>query len=485
MISRSTPCDWLYWFNRLDNDEEIRLAAYTPVVPIKALQTMRIEAACSKLDEAWKNVFVPGPQHVDILRTLVDQAKEFAQSNHPTLKDYNRQLSANLPPAGLQPIRCLTGLAGVSKSSLVKAFERICQLEHPGQFIAEGQRLALRPVRRVEIDGQPSTRSILKNLANPLAIASKAMSDTAALMAHLRDWFMVSGCCSLVVDEMQFFTQSSTASTKTSQVIMCLGNLGVPLIYIANYSLVRKLMLRPHEEKDRLLAAPIVLDPPNPDAPWWAAAVTEYLAVSPECFRIDVPANAGELHRLTAGLFRALRQLLLHAYREAVSTGSTFVSMREVRLAYRSRAFSCHRKDIEDLASLAVSRLMEEKRFDLTCPFAEIKDATIATRTLKPAWPQQLTATASPIGSQNFLLESTLSVDEQACVDVLRQAANRKPEERITAKVTRLPRRTAVSAQSLIQGAQLLRNGLSTSRSKSKAENTSTSPLEPDDEKTN
>lgn len=484
-MSTASIHDWLYWFDRLDNDEAIRLAAYVPVVPVRDLQTMRVDEACRRLDETWRNVFVPGAQHVDILRALVDQAKGFAQSIHPTIKDYNRLRNAVRPvPSGVPSIRCLTGLAGVSKSALVKTFERICQLEHPGQFVAEGQRLALRPVRRVEIDGQPSIRSILRDLANPLAVAGKAMPDSTVLMAHLRDWFMATGCCALVLDEMQFLTQSSTASTKTTQVIMCLANLGVPLLYVANYSLVKKLMQRPHEEKDRLLAAPIVLSPPDPDTPWWTAAVAEYLAVSPECFRIDAAANARELHRLTAGLFRTLRHLLLQAYREAISAGSLFVSMKEVRLAYRSRAFSCHRKDIEDLASLAVSRLMEEKRSDLMCPFSEIKERPVATSMTKTS-SQQLTPSTPIFDAPSYLLESALSAEAKANLDVLRQAANRPLEERVTAEVTRLPRRTGVSAQSLMEGAQLLRNGLSTSCSKNKAENISTLPPEPEDEKTN
>jgi hypothetical protein len=455
------PCQpaWLYWFDRLDTDEAIRRAAYMPGIPVIGLPAMRIEEACKKLDDAWAEIFVPGPQHITILRMLIDQAINFSSSAHPTLKDYNRQRSGDFQQSSnLQSIRCLNGLAGVSKSSLVKAFERMCRLDHPGHFVSEGQRLVLRPVRRLGIDGQASVLRILKTLSNPLAVAGKGMSDVGTLMAHVCDWFAATGTCTLVVDEMQFFTQSSTASTRTSQLIMTLANLGPPLIFVANYSLVKKLMLRPQEEKDRLLAAPIFLDPPVVDEQSWADSVKEYVKVSPECFRLGRPDEVIELHRLTAGLYRALRVLLLQAYREAVHLSRPFVSMHEVRLAYRSRFFSGHRRDIEDLASLAVSRAMEERRPDLVCPFAQHFKMSVARTATTNANSEEYRLHLGPLfGAPAALVESTVSAEAQTTLDALRRASNPPSGERINAKVLKMPKTPVVSAQSLTDGAQLFR----------------------------
>jgi ABC-type proline/glycine betaine transport system ATPase subunit len=120
-----------------------------------------------------------------------------------------------------------TGLAGVSKSSLVKAFERICRLEN-GQLVSEGQRLALRPVRRIGIHGEQSVRGVLESLANPIALANMTLRNNGAL-----DGAFTGVACrddnGLVLDEIQFFTRSSTASTKTSQLIMVGGSLKIGL----------------------------------------------------------------------------------------------------------------------------------------------------------------------------------------------------------------------------------------------------------------
>lgn len=467
MTEGHKQCEWLGWFDRLDTDEAIRLAAYLPVVPVPDLEHLSVDEACQTLDRAWKAIFVPGPQHVQILRSLLDQSRGFARSMYPTVKEYNRlRCSGTQGAITSEPIRCLTGLAGVSKSSLVGAFERICRLQPTAEFQTDGQRLMIYPARRLEIGGQPAVRGILKGMANPMALAGRAMTEMSGLMDHVRDWFMATATSTLVVDEMQFFTQSRSASTKTSQLIMTLASLGPPLVYVANFSLVQKLMLRPQEEKDRLLAAPIVLNPPAADDSWWTVAVGEYMAVCPQTFKLDASVQVQALHRYTAGLFRALRQLLLQAYREARGQNKHQVTLEEVKLAYRSRIYSSHRKDVEDLASLAVSGLMAEKRPDLVCPFTEIQVAARAS-TVKLTLAQQQ-RNVSSWDPPSVLIESTISAHATAALRDLRRATDRPPEGPTSATVTRLPKRDPVSAQSLLQGAQVLRDVLTQPRAATK-----------------
>ncbi|NTV94162.1 MAG: hypothetical protein HGA75_01950 [Thiobacillus sp.] len=464
MTADHKQCEWLGWFDRYDTDEALRAAAYQPAIPIQGLQQMSVEEACKQLDQAWEAIFVPGQQHLVMLHSLLDQARGFAMSMYPTLKDYNRlRCSSAQPVIAPQPIRCLTGLAGVSKSSLVQAFERICQLQPTADFLTDGQRLKVHPVRRVVINGQPAILGILRGMANPVALSGRARIEMAGLMGHVGDWLSATATSTLVVDEMQFFTQSALASTKTSQLIMTLANLGPPLVYVANYSLVRKFLLRPQEEKDRLLGAPMVLEPPGADDPLWSAAVQEYLSASQGTFKLDAALHALELHRYTGGLFRALRKLLLQAYREARAHDRHEVSQEDIKLAYRSREYSSHRKDVEDLASLAVSPQMAEKRPDLVCPFTEVHVG--GTRgAVKPVLSRQQQP-VPPLDAAALLIESTISTAAKARLRELRRAANAPPDERMTATVTRLPKRVQVSAQSLLQGAQVLRDVIKKPRS--------------------
>lgn len=460
---------WLSWFTALDSDEAIRQAAYLAVKPVEGLAELHLEEACRMLEQAWKEVFVPGAQHIEILRSFVKHAAHFSVSTTPTLKDYNRQRSAGaLTPSEMPTIRCLTGLAGVSKSSLVKAFERICSLANRGQFITDSQRLILRPVRRIGIDGQQSIRGVLEELANPIALVSMKR-DNKTLMEHLRQWLAVTATASLIVDEMQFFTQSSTASVRTTQLVMTLASLGVPLIFVANYSLLNKLVQRPQEEKNRLLASPCIVRPPAAADELWFESVREYLKVAPDCFNIKTSAEFEELHMLTAGLFRALRELLLQAYRETILHGRSVVTITEVRLAYGSSVFSAYRKDIEDLAVLGVTPNFD-RRPDLVCAFTERYVETTATDK-KPKSSTRSAILPSDISAA--LIEGTVSINAQATLRMLRRSSESVVANSSEAKVLQMPKRAAVSAQSLLDGASLFRQVTRERRSGSKKNVTS------------
>lgn len=440
---------WLHWFDRLNSDEAIRQFAFQGAELIDNLGGMSLEDASAKLEAVWENIFVPGPHHVEILRSLVDQANRFSRSTYPTWKDYNLLRDSLIePPQQLLPIHCLTGLAGGGKSSVMAAFERICKVGPSNQFVSAGQKLCLHPVRKIRIKAHLTMRAVLKDLANPLATAGRHLSDLGELLQHVQDWLLASGTSALVVDEMQFLTQSSSASTRTAQVLMTLGGLGFPLIYVANYSLVHKLQTRPQEDKDRLLSRPVVLERPAAESEIWRQVVSEYLKVEPDLFRIAAQSEAQELHRLSGGLFRALRQLLLFAYRISKDRERAAVTMDEVRLAYRSAQYSSHRHDVEDLTALSISSLTGERRPDLVCPFESV-----------PGAPMKSVLRSPPrINAPMAMVESTLSVGAQAALKELRKAAATSQTDKAKATVTPIPRRAPLSAQTLLEGAKLLRD---------------------------
>lgn len=453
MSSDISKHEWLYWFDRYNDDASLINAANVPGKPIDPRPLSSTEESCQMLNRHWEQIFVAGPQHVKMLRMLIDSAKGFARTHQPNLREYNRQRSLNNSiPFSDQAIYCITGLAGVSKSSTTKALSRICELDETGRYLADGQNLALRPVRRISISSSASISEILKGMANPIAMAGRKTVDLSWLMAHLRDWFQATATSSLVVDEMQFFTQSSAASTRTVQLIMTLAALGVPIFYVANYSLVRKLMKRPHEEKDRLLSNTLILEPPRIGESWWVDVVKEYLAVLPGVFLINAHGDAHELHQLTAGLFRILKNLLLQAYRDATLNGDPYVRMSDVRAAYRGRSFSSHRKDVEDLKSLSISNHLVDIRSDLVSPFDEIADRHSDGQSKKHQGHRKI-----PHGLNNapaVMIESTISKAARSELKKLRKAADDSSQTK--ASVTRIPSTITRSAQDLRNGASLL-----------------------------
>lgn len=459
MMSADPTSNWLSWFEGLETDESIRTLAYAPCRKITGLSSMPPEQAAKALEDAWKEVFVPGRDHLDLLGRLLQIAKAFAEVQIPTLNAYNRLRSATpAEEAPSESLICLSGLAGVSKSSLIKALQRVLQPANGPSFAAAGQVLSIHPVTLATISGKPSVASILKSLSNPVIASSNTVYSLPFLKTHLRDWFGATATCMLAVDEMQFFTQSSTASTQTSQLIMTFANLGVPMVYVANYSLVNKLKKRAHEETDRLLARPMVLNPPTVEDPVWRDVIDELMTVSPSIFLLDSSRDGEELHRYTGGLYRLLRVLLVAAYRDVRDQGRFDVTMQDVRRAYRSRSFSIYRRNVEALASLAVSRTMEESRPDLVCPFEDLDPP--AWR--RPAPPPRTAATqASPpaVSAPEALIQSTLSVAARAALKQLRDSAV-AAEDSVPAPTPKAKRaRTVpVTAEALLRGDQLLRS---------------------------
>jgi hypothetical protein len=161
--------------------------------------------------------------------------------------------------------------------------------------------------------------------------------------------------------------------------------------------------------------------------------------------------------------------------------GSSIVTMREVRLAYGSRTYSAYRKDIEDLASLAVSHSIMRRRPDLVCAFIE-RPMSPTTASAKPKLPPEMQA--YPFDVSAALVESAISIDAQATLRTLRQSSESVSANESKAKMLRIPKRSVVSAQSLLEGASLFRQANDGPRPVSKKRKTKMVATESEDENT-
>ncbi len=54
-----------------------------------------------------------------------------------------------------------------------------------------------------------------------------------------------------------------------TDILLTLARIGLPMIYLANYSLLHKLMGRNQEDTQRLLIQPRVMQPDDPAGPDW------------------------------------------------------------------------------------------------------------------------------------------------------------------------------------------------------------------------
>lgn len=444
---------WTGWVKPLGDRAEVASSARLTPACLHGLRRDPPEVACARLRTAWKSIYLPDDDRVDLLVRHIERAMAFARTRYPSQSQYLHERYEGIAPLNEEDrpdVWCVTGLAGASKTETMAALGRLLQPQ--GVQAAEGFGVVIqpRPVQHLKIEARQSLEQVLASIANPLFLAERRRLTVKELRDHLKDWLHAQFTLLIVLDEIQFLTRSDTASTQSVNLIAELSALGPPLTYISNFSLCHKLMGRKQEEKDRLLAHPIVLQPPV-DGPHWRDVVAAYIAVAPEVFGIQAHECAAELHRLTAGLYRMLRRLLEQACRLVlVEGGSNQVTMAHVRAAYGSQTFSSARGDVEALVKMRTSSSSELRRRhkDLVSPFDELVSPTA------PA-PKAFSFVADSEEVAQRMLRGAIDAGGQATLRQLRAAVQEVDAGvRPKAVVTPHPRKPQVTAESLLAGAK-------------------------------
>lgn len=455
----------LAWFHGLETDAGLRERMTLRVDPPAGLKQDTPVIACERLRDAWKRTYIPCDAHLAELRKLVDRAKLNFERRIPSACAYETAIYSRAPIVPEeQEIWGITGLAGVGKSSAMKAVRRAIQ-PPARDGIGSAVLAPLEPVVHLTIRAERSSGPLLQSLANPVFVGGRRNIRLPELAQHLREWFYVKGTQLLLADELQSMTRDKQATTLIANLICDLNELGPAVVYIFNFSLGHKLRLRQQEDKDRLLAHCLTLEPPAPDDMHWKAAVAEYVRQASGLIELDHERDSAELHRLTGGLYRLLSLLLLEACRNTWSGKvSRPVTMDAVRAAFQAAAYSSQREDVEALAAIGFSAGLRARRSDLVSPFP---GSPVVRNGARP--PRQEPSMPPPLAAVR-LMESALRVDERRVVAQLRAVADPSEQEeaKASATVTKLVRRPALSVDALLAGARALSAG-SERRAKSTA----------------
>jgi hypothetical protein len=448
---------WRDRFQGLDRIETIRARTSVPARPVSGLAQMSVEGACENLRTGIDATFVATDQCCQVLRRHIERAIAHSELNYPDVQSFLRRVyETKAEPAFLRPWG-LVGLAGVGKTQVMTALGRVMpgdgrtalEKHHPSQELIS--------MRRMVVGAHASDASILTRLGSDrFAKIGRASRDK--LLTHVQEWFYSAGVSTLIVDEFQFLTQSLSANARIAQVLLMLAYLGVPWTFVANYSLWHRLSLRNHEDRQRLLGEPIVLRPEPPDSEAWAQIVNEYCRVAPGVFHLDDSDARRELHRLTAGLPRLLKELLILVYRKG-RTGSPAptVTVKDVLRASASTEYAASLKDVEDIAAIelaAPSAAIRTARRDLVSPF-EIQERASGRGSIGDKKPM-----SQPAAPAAALVLSTLTPGARATLGELRKAASESaslPTE--AAQVLSMAgrfRANQPSAEELLAGADLV-----------------------------
>lgn len=343
-------------------DDELRKRIAVTVEPLNGLSDLGPDEAASRLESHFKTIVVPTTQMVAIVRQMIERAKAYCDRAYPDMVAIRALIYGSTPTCEVQTSQatCLTGLAGVGKSVLFDAFGRLFGspefVDMPGHA-----RLELRACWRMTIRGGASfTQLVHPHFRIQSAIAPNRMLGVAVSEAGAQ------GVALILPDEFQFIT-SGNANTMMANLLFRLAQIGPPVLYACNFSMLHALWRRPQQDRDRLLLNPIILHP-EPIGEDWTTTTEAFLRVSEQFSSLKNDADIKLMHDYTFGIKRSLRSLLVLAYLIMRKNRQTQVTSEHLTTAYCSPEYGAMREDVENLVMSSASPSLRRK--DLKCPFA-------------------------------------------------------------------------------------------------------------------
>ena len=359
--------EWIERYACAGDLQAIRERSRRNAIPLQGLESMSIGIACDAILAELREIFVPTASCCRIISEVLQSALSHAESHYPDRKSFlANAYKADLVFDPQVPI-FLTGLAGTGKTQLAKA---ILRLLGPDRDIHVGHghgNFPLVAASRIAVEGRLTLASVLRRLTDPSFSGEHGALCGRGLDQNSTKWQYIIGACLIILDELQFLTQSDKANTVIAKTILRMTFVGPPLLVIGNFSLGHRLLTRRHEERQRLLARPCVLLPDPPASPDWEEVLSEFQKALPDVFAFSFVLRRQQLWTYCAGLKRVLVHLLVLAYRRTRVSGRHVVNWLDIESAYCSSTFSVMRRDVESMIGQAIDGTKLSK--DLQCPF--------------------------------------------------------------------------------------------------------------------
>lgn len=313
--------------------------------------------------------YVPTEGAVEIISKIVRITAAFAGERYPSESQYLARVNAMHLEVEPGPIICLTGLAGVGKSSLIAALGRLLAQQDDIRIPGHGAR-AHRPMLSIRMSDKWGEREI----ARQLGFRGQSSIDLARAL-------YLQGTSLITQDEHQFMAAGVDSHARQAKLIYSVAKQGPITLVGMNYSLVHKFKKRPQEERDRILREPIILFPEALDSAGWNDLMLAWDAVLQEILNFKLSQNSSDFWILCVGIKRTGIRLLELAAIRSMARGEK-ISWEDVKSAHASATFSEMRSDIDVLSSLRTDK--RTARRDMICPFENEAEA-LYQRSVKEA----------------------------------------------------------------------------------------------------
>lgn len=348
-------------FDGLIDIENIRKKVTICPEPVGDIDRLPPMLAAHFLDMKLRQIFLPNQFSLELISELVGKA-----AIHSTMRSETEQIFVNglyyPTPSETFPV-CLTGLAGVGKSATIEALLRV--MPGPTEFKIDH---CMEPQTAdsywyASAKGKASGKQLLTDF---LGIEVSTRENVATLKLRTQQQANKRGISLAVLEEMQHLTPGKGVAL-TTDILLTMSGLGLPMVYVSNFSLGHKLLKRNQEDTQRLVAEPRIMWPDAPESKIWADFIDECITVSDGRIRAEPADFSHEIYRGSYGLKRAAIHLMVQAYIQARASNRTWVKLEDVHQAYTSSAYYSYRIDVEELERIAIQN--KSKREDLICPF--------------------------------------------------------------------------------------------------------------------
>lgn len=306
-----------------------------------------------------KEIFVPQHETQQLLEHCFGESRAYSSMKYATEQMFRAKIYAPIKVEPVFPI-CLTGLAGVGKSKFRDLL--INSYPAPEEYYAGGSlsHLISTPVWYIDMLGKQSTLQALDEFLDK----KKMRTDQALNLCRKKAY--IQGVTLLIVDEIQF-TTTGDGNVRLAQILLDLASLGIPMIYMSNYSAIHKLSARHQEERQRIFDKTSIILADSRESKYW----TDYLqaCLNTGNLQIDMPFSlfSEMTYEYTWGIRRLVISLISAAYLQSRLSQREKINISDLQTAYTSPAYGSNRKDVTDLFGQNINGEVKN-RPDLSCP---------------------------------------------------------------------------------------------------------------------